>query len=94
MNQSNDYKDNIDSKLLHSSINIIKSSNPQNNGKNGRVVSITKNMIVLKNTSFDKVIKIPKNEISRYSMTTNQGLYVLPGKRLLGRPEEVKDKIK
>jgi RNase P/RNase MRP subunit p29 len=79
---------------LHSSLCILKSSNPQNNGKNGKVVSITKNMIVLKSTTFDKIIKIPKNVISNYSITTKQGLYILPGKRLLGRPEEVKDKIK
>jgi RNase P/RNase MRP subunit p29 len=94
MSLDSDYKADIDSKLLHSSISIIKSSNPHNNGKNGKLVSISKNMIVLKSDTLDKIIKIPKIEISKYRMTTKQGIYVLPGKRLLGRPEEVKDKIK
>jgi len=94
MNLNSDYRAEIDSKLLHSSISIIKSSNPQNNGKNGKVVSISKNMIILKSPAFDKIIKIPKIEISKYRMTIKEGIYVLPGKRLIGRPEEVKDKIK
>ena len=94
MNLNNDIKDNLDSRLLHSTFCILKSLNPQNNGKNGKVVSITKNMVVLKSAALDKITKIPKNEISKFCITTKQGLCILPGKRLLGRPEEVKDKIK
>ena len=94
MNLNSDFKGNLDSKLLHSTLCILKSSNPKNDGKSGKVVSITKNMIILKSADLDKVTKIAKNEISKYCITTKRGLYVLPGKRLLGRPEEVKDKIK
>ena len=51
-------------------------------------------MIVLRGNTHGQIIKIPKKEISMYSITTNLGTSVLPGKRLLGRPEEVKSKIK
>jgi RNase P/RNase MRP subunit p29 len=51
-------------------------------------------MIVIRSATFDKIIKIPKNEILKYCITTKQKMFVLPGKRLLGRPEEVKGKIR
>jgi RNase P/RNase MRP subunit p29 len=82
----------MDGKLLNLPMKIIKSSNPQNNGKNGKVVNVTKNIIVLKGNFSNSIIKIPKKEISKCSITTDHQVYVLPGKRLLGRPEEVKSK--
>lgn len=94
MKLNNDFTNSLDSELLHSSFRILNSSNPQNNGKNGKVVNITKNMIVIRSTTFDKIIKIPKKEILKYCITTKQKMFVLPGKRLLGRPEEVKGKIR
>ena len=92
MRLNRDPYENITDKLLNLSMKIIKSSNPQNNGKNGKVVNITKNLIVLKGNCHNSIIKIPKKEISKYSITTTHQICVLPGKRLLGRPEEVKSK--
>ncbi|HEX5904600.1 MAG TPA: ribonuclease P protein subunit [Candidatus Nitrosocosmicus sp.] len=92
MGVNRDLYENMDGKLLNLPMKIIKSSNPQNNGKNGKVVNITKNIIVLKGNCSDSIIKIPKKEISKYSITTKHRIYILPGKRLLGRPEEVKSK--
>ena len=89
-----DQHEDLDGRLLNLSMMVIKSSNPQNNGKNGKIVNITKNMIFLRGNSFDQIIRIPKKEISKYSLSTNQGKLVLPGKRLLGRPDEIKSKIK
>lgn len=94
MKSNTNQYEKIDGKLLNFSMRIIKSCNPQNNGKNGKVVNISKNMIVLRGNTHGQIIKIPKKEISMYSITTNLGTSVLPGKRLLGRPEEVKSKIK
>jgi hypothetical protein len=51
-------------------------------------------MIILKGNLGDSVIKIPKKEISKCSISTKHQIYVLSGKRLLGRPEEVKSKSK
>lgn len=82
--------ENTNTKLLNSSMQIIKSSNAQNNGRSGKVVNITKNMIVLRGNTLNRVIKIPKKEISKYSIITDKGVTMLPGKRLLGRPEEIK----
>jgi RNase P/RNase MRP subunit p29 len=89
-----DQHEDLDGNLLNLSMRVIKSSNPQNDGKNGKVVNITKNMIFLRDNSVDQIISIPKKEISKYSITTKQGVHVLLGKRLLGRPEEIKSKIK
>ena len=94
MRLNRDLYENLDSKLLNLPMKIIRSSNPQHNGKNGKVVNITKNMIVLKGNCSDSIFKISKKEISTYSITKEHRIYVLPGKRLLGRPEEVKSKIK
>lgn len=92
MRLNRDPYENKADKLLNMSMKIIKSSNPQNNGKNGKVVNITKNLIVLRGNCRNSIIKIPKKEISKYSITTKHQIYVLSGKRLLGRPEEVKSK--
>lgn len=86
--------ENINTKLLNSSVQIIKSSNAQNNGRRGKVVNITMNMIVLRGNSPNRLIKIPKKEISKYSIITDKEVSILPGKRLLGRPEEIKSKSK
>ncbi len=94
MTHSADQFEGIEGSLLFSSVSIIESSNPLNEGKSGVVVNVTKNMIVLKNLSLNRIFKIAKNEVSKYCLTTAQGRFIIPGKRLLGRPEEVKGKIR
>ena len=94
MTHNADHFEGIESSLLFSSVSIIESSNPLNEGKSGLVVNVTKNMIILKNLSLNRIFKIAKNEVLKYCLTTTQGRFIIPGKRLLGRPEEVKGKIR
>jgi len=70
-------------------IDILKSSNPFNNNKTGKIVNISKNMIFLKESKTKKIIKLSKKEISFFKVNNQYPHAILPGKRLLGRPEEV-----
>jgi RNase P/RNase MRP subunit p29 len=70
-------------------IAILESSNPFNKNRTGKIVNISRNMIFLKESKTKKIIKIAKNEISFFQVTDQFHNMILPGKRLLGRPEEV-----
>lgn len=70
-------------------IEILNSSNRFNNHKTGKIVNISKNMLILKESKTGKIVKIAKKEISFFRLDDQHQKKVLPGKRLLGRPEEV-----
>ncbi|KAA2282688.1 MAG: hypothetical protein AB7V56_02570 [Candidatus Nitrosocosmicus sp.] len=70
-------------------IGVLKSSNPFNDKKRGKIVNISRNMIFLKETESKKIIKIAKKEISFFKVNNQYRNQIIPGKRLLGRPEEV-----
>ena len=70
-------------------IDIVKSSNRFNNNKIGRIVSISRNMIFLEDSKTKKIIKLAKKEISFFKVKNHFPDAIIPGKRLLGRPEEV-----
>lgn len=70
-------------------IGISKSSNRYNNHKTGKIVNVSRNMVVLKESKTKKIIKIAKKEISFFQVHNQYCTMTLPGKRLLGRPEEI-----
>jgi RNase P/RNase MRP subunit p29 len=84
--------------LTHSNlgrfVNIIKSKNAKNLNKSGTIVNETKNMLYLDNPKSNSVIRIPKDEICEYEIYISNGTYILDGKRLLGRPEELPNILK
>jgi RNase P/RNase MRP subunit p29 len=84
--------------LTHSNlgrfVNIIKSKNAKNLNKSGTIVNETKNMLYLDNPKSKNVIRIPKDEICEYEICISNGTYILDGKRLLGRPEELPNILK
>lgn len=68
---------------------IMESTNEYNKNKNGYLINVTQNMIYLKDQNTDKIIRIAKKEIIAYRSEDYIENRQLPGKRLLGRPEEV-----
>ena len=89
----NQFED-IEGTLLDTTVCILESSNHQNQGKSGKVVNVTKNMIIMKDLSLNRIFSISKKEVLKYCLITSRGRFIIPGKRLLGRPEEVKGKIR
>ena len=89
-----------ESDLIHSNeylgrfVNIIKSRNAKNSNRSGTIVNATKNMLYLINQENTSIIRIPKSEICKYEICNSGGTYMLDGKRLLGRPEELANILK
>lgn len=70
-------------------IEVVGTTNKQNQNRSGNLVNVSKNMIFLKEVNTRKVIRIAKNEVCVYRTDDSPQTHKLPGKRLLGRPEEV-----
>ena len=75
-------------------VKINKARNARNSNISGTVVNETKNMLYLSDHKNKNVIKVPKGEICEYEICHNSGTCTLDGKRLLGRPEELVNKVK
>lgn len=75
-------------------VKINKATNARNSNRSGIVVNETKNMLFLFNHKSKNVIKVPKVEICEYVIYYESGTCTLDGKRLLGRPEELVNKVK
>jgi RNase P/RNase MRP subunit p29 len=84
----------IDDNYLGKFIKINESRNTKNSNRYGTVVNETKNMLYLINHKSKNIIKIPKVEICEYEIYYSSGTCTLDGKRLLGRPEELVNKVK
>ena len=74
-------------------VKINKATNPRNSNRSGIAVNETKNMIFLMNHKTKNVMKFPKAEICDYEIYHTGGICTLGGKRLLGRPEELVNKV-
>jgi RNase P/RNase MRP subunit p29 len=74
-------------------LKINKATNARNSNRSGIAVNETKNMIFLINPKSRNVMKFPKAEICEYEICHASGTYTLDGKRLLGRPEELVNKV-
>ena len=74
-------------------VKINKATNARNSNRSGIAVNETKNMIFLMNYNSRNVIKLPKAEICDYKIYHASGTCTLDGKRLLGRPEELVNKV-
>ena len=68
---------------------VVGTTNKQNQNRTGKLVNVSKNLIFLKDLNTRRIIKIAKNEICVYRTHDCSQTHKLPGKRLLGRPEEV-----
>jgi RNase P/RNase MRP subunit p29 len=74
-------------------VKINKATNTRNSNRSGIAVNETKNMIFLMNHKSRKVMKFSKAEIRDYEIYHMGGTCILNGKRLLGRPEELVNKV-
>jgi RNase P/RNase MRP subunit p29 len=74
-------------------VKINKATNARNSNRSGIAVNETKNMIFLMNHESRKVMKFSKAEIYDYVIYHANGTCILNGKRLLGRPEELVNKV-
>lgn len=74
-------------------VKINKATNARNSNRSGIAVNETKNMIFLMNPKSGNVMKFPKAEICDYEIYHTGGTCILNGKRLLGRPEELVNKV-
>ena len=74
-------------------VKINKATNARNSNRSGIAVNETKNMIFLMNPNSGNVMKFPKAEICDYEIYHAGGICTLDGKRLLGRPEELVNKV-
>jgi RNase P/RNase MRP subunit p29 len=74
-------------------VKINKATNTRNSNRSGIAVNETKNMIFLMNHRSRKVMKFSKAEICDYEIYHTGGTCILNGKRLLGRPEELVNKV-
>jgi RNase P/RNase MRP subunit p29 len=74
-------------------VKINKATNPRNSNRSGIAVNETKNMIFLMDHKSRNVMKFPKAEICDYEIYHTGGTCTLNGKRLLGRPEELVNKV-
>lgn len=74
-------------------VKINKATNARNSNRSGIAVNETKNMIFLMNHNSRNVMKFAKAEIFDYEICHASGTCTLDGKRLLGRPEELVNKV-
>ena len=74
-------------------LKLTKATNTRNSNRSGIAVNETKNMIFLMNHKSRKVMKFSKAEIRDYEIYHMGGTCILNGKRLLGRPEELVNKV-
>ena len=74
-------------------VKINKATNARNSNRSGIAVNETKNMIFLMNRKSRNVMKFSKAEISDYEIYHAGSICTLDGKRLLGRPEELVNKV-
>lgn len=74
-------------------VKINKATNARNSNRSGIAVNETKNMIFLMDHKSRNVMKFSKAEISDYEIYHAGGICTLDGKRLLGRPEELVNKV-
>ena len=85
---SSDYYD-----PLFKAIKVIESTNSYNNDFKGKMLSETKNMILIMNEK-KEIKKISKKEIKILKVNCPEGDYFISGKSLSGRPEDRFLKIK
>lgn len=79
---------------LGKTIKIMSSSNSYNLNKCGVIVNETKNMIYLVTSQTKRLLKISKSEIDLFQVSLPSGNYIIDGKRLIGRPEEIISKTR
>jgi len=71
--------------LIGRKVEIVDSSNETLKGIKGKVVDETKNLLMI--DTGKKVKKVLKKEV-RFRVTTNEGLVIIDGQVVVGRPEE------
>lgn len=79
----------IANKYLGKTIKILASSNEYNINKRGVIVNETKNMIYMVISQTKRLLKISKSEIDLFKVYLLSENYVIDGKRIIGRPEEI-----